>query len=284
MTSTFTHCPRLYAIQYVRNRRRNSPSISLSFGGLIHTGLASYYETLQEGGSPVDATLKALNAVSEAAYEDPVEDYRTRARAALVLKQYGEKWLDEPSLKILMTEGPFTVSIPSSDGGSFQWGGRIDLVVEYGERLWVMDHKTTSVFSRYYFDNFDLDPQMHGYRMAAEILSRREIFGVIINVLIIHKRDAKFERRAIPLSRFHTDAWRTRQEHLLGRIADIRKMDPKGDKALDPSVWPPNTENCVGKYGPCSAHQVCILPSVRAQEVTIHNEWHHQTWDWEDPQ
>lgn len=59
----------------------------------------------------------------------------------------------------------------------------MDLLVEWDEALWVMEHKTTSRITYSYFNQFELDKQITGYIIAAETYTGKKCIGCLLNVL-----------------------------------------------------------------------------------------------------
>ncbi len=178
MLSSFNRCPRLYEILYRRRRSPRGKNAALSFGSLVHTGLEVWHKT-----NNIEA---ALEAVLTAPFDEPLDDFRTRGRALLLLPEYvnhygnkEQKW----GLKTIFTETAFDVEDPI-DG--MPYGGKIDWLVEWRGKLYIVDHKTTSRFDPT-FSKFVPDTQTAGYIWAASLLHGKQVQGVIMNMIIVHK-------------------------------------------------------------------------------------------------
>jgi len=63
------------------------------------------------------------------------------------------------------------------------WSGVIDLVIAENGRLFIVDHKTTSVEGDTYWKGFQLSQQFMGYVWAAQKIINKTIDGALANVL-----------------------------------------------------------------------------------------------------
>lgn len=288
MHSDYTYCPRLYAVRHVRGftRRRigtiGGGSNATSYGALLHEGLDEYYKTLQANREDPRALAMALYTATEkikqlekdGLWTDPVDDFRTSGRCIHDLMEYAKEYGTDKELKILGTETSFDLM----DDEGFRYGGRIDLPVEYHSAIWNMDHKTTTRFGGYYFDNYKLSPQMLGYTWATGKLHGKPARGVIINCIVLHKGKTEFHRRPMLYSEGHLNQWKQRTIARLWEIAARLEKDPQGLKAFDVSVWTPNFENCIGKYGPCSMFNVCSM-NPQNYETKLNMDYEYKPWD-----
>lgn len=262
MFRAYTRCPRLYAVYHVLGRtRRGTKDTPLRFGSLVHLGLETYYSNLQEGKNVAEALVDALEVMKASKYKDPIDDFRTKARAMHDLKQYVINYKGDQNWKLLLTETAFDIE----DDEGYRYGGRKDLTVETTGRLFPVDHKTTSRFTKYYYDNYKMDPQMHGYFWAAWQLTGELPAGVIINVIILHKGQTKFDRKPVLFNKAHIERWRERNIIFYNEIGKLREQDPDGSQWDNQDIWTPRYENCVDRYGRCPMFQVCHAPPKNAQ-------------------
>ena len=159
--SCYLTCPRKHDIAYNRGIRPTTVSHALNFGTLMHKLLESYWkhgETLRvssDGVHPLDW-----------------------AKATALMRGYIERWhrVDEDA-KTLAVELAFECPLLDPETMDrhpiYRMGGKLDLIIERGGTLCIMDHKTTSEdispASRYW-DRVSMSPQMTQYFVGAESL------------------------------------------------------------------------------------------------------------------
>jgi len=126
----------------------------------------------------------------------------------------------------------------------------MDLLVEWNDRLWVVDHKTTSRGGPSYWDQFGPDTQTAGYVYAASLLAGRPVHGAIINRLLVHKvkksPDQQFERRPIAYQQWQIDEWYDQQ------VRTYHEIEVAHEEGFRPR-W----GQCTNKYGRCEMYDVC---------------------------
>jgi len=263
MFTWFDECARLYQVFAVLGLRPKLKRAPLEFGSLLHEGLDTLYQT--------KSIHDAVNKMESLPYEDPIDDHRTKARAILTLVEYHEHYGDEEGWfkNILLTETPF--DIVSLNG--FRYGGKIDLIVNYNDEAWIIDHKTTSMGGPTWWDQFYNSPQMLGYVFAGSLLVGRPIQGVIVNQLLIHKTkkspEEQFARRPFLYSKDQVEEW------LHMRASTYQKIKA----AKDSGYFPPNYNNCKGKFGRCALFNICTLPQA-SRARALEYDFEHNPWDW----
>lgn len=282
MMSDWAYCQRLYAIKHILNKRRRVVSAPLGFGSLIHIGLDAYYSSFAEderNSRPRDIATAAEAAyvkMEAQPYEDPEDGYRTKGRAIQVMLEYIKEYNIDPRFsEIAFSETPF--EIIQKDG--FRWGGIIDMWAKYEGRYWPVDHKSTSIFGQYYFDNFKRNPQMLGYVLGASEFHGQQAPGVIINVIHVVKTKTEFFYRPILYPQWLVDEAKEMQRLNYIQIEDrvVRMTDP--EDIWNPNLFQPNLYNCIGKYGRCEAYSVCdAMPENRSRALAMDFEDH--VWDW----
>ena len=265
MTSAFRRCPLLYWLLHVRGKSSSQHASALNYGGLMHVGLNVWYE---------DHDLqKACQAMEDEEWTDPIDDFRTKERCIRKLVDYTEYYGDESEWmdRILLNETPYEIA--ASDG--FRYGGKMDLLVMWQGKAWVMDHKTTSRFGSDYFDQFVLSSQMAGYIWAAQMLHGETVAGVIINCIVTHKVPKPIadqtHRQAIMYSPERIEEWRRSQ------IYDYHTIH----QAIEADYFPPRWDNCINKYGKCAAFEVCKVPQKNREDM-IELKFKDEAWNWMD--
>lgn len=229
----------------------------------MHIGLKDWYETKN-----LDI---AVQAMMDAEFDDPIDDFRTKDRCIRKLVDYTEfygeesEWMD----RILLNETPYEISSP--DG--FKWGGKMDLLVMWHGKPWVMDHKTTARYGPGYFNEFVMSSQMAGYIWAASQLHGAPVAGVIINCIVTHKVPKPIEqqthRQAIMYSPERIEEWRRSQ------ISDYHDIH----RCIESGYFPPRWDNCINKYGKCSAFEVCKVPEKNREDM-LEEQFEDVAWNW----
>lgn len=164
------------------------PIVPFFLGDIVHKGLEIYY-TLLKSADSVPETVEKLTANYAqsqlvrledrlgALYGQYSEEYEEVARRGVqVVKHYLEYEASHPlSTQIVDIEKKF--ALPFQE---FTISGRIDLVIRRpDDRLWIVDHKTTSGT----FDDrgMDLDEQVTAYLWAARRVYGEVPAGIIFN-------------------------------------------------------------------------------------------------------
>lgn len=147
------------------------------------------------------------------------------------------------------------------------WMGRIDLLAYWSDESEpiVLDYKTTSMLGPTFYKDFELSQQVLGYLYAVRQLARNpdthipSVFqlaqSIVIDV-IAGRRPTKtgvqneFVRQHYSYRPDQIEEWRVNVTHL---VADFLSHLARG-------FFPMQTRQCVGKYGICPFHDVCVLP------------------------
>lgn len=166
----FQTCRKKMEFWGIRHLMPKTKSPALRFGGAIHEALDVYYD-----GKPLDNVLQKFK---ESYNEVEGEELRTVENGIKLLTWYSTIYKDDVVKILLRPESAFAFDL-----GDFLYAGKIDLVVEWGGEMWIMEHKTTTRLGASYADQFQLDKQITGYIVAAEQHMKRECAGCILNVL-----------------------------------------------------------------------------------------------------
>ena len=181
-------CQRLYRFTYELGYRPAQLPDALTFGTLGHRGLEAWWRAAQAAPGEPDAWWAA--AVAEMERErDPYQ----RARALSLMWGYhsrwqGMTWQGEP-ITVIGVEVEFSGPLfnPATSAPSKTWtrAGKLDVVVEVGGRVYVVEHKTTSeeiAVGAEYWQRLTLDAQISTYLGGARLLGH-EPAGVLYDVI-----------------------------------------------------------------------------------------------------
>lgn len=281
-------CPAKYDLRIRRGLVPLRRAPSLSFGVVIHAGLAEWYRT-----ASLDAALNVVESVWTGEIEPG--DFRTLEYAKKVLREYVHTYPKE-SWSPVLVEQTFTLSTGlfcdcvacgSSEtelgfcmdcyekAEPIEYGGIIDLVAEFNGTLYVVDHKTTTQLGRndhsYFFSRFKPDSQLTGYIWAATQLTNRSVAGAIINAIGLYKTgDVLFARQPTGRNKFEITEW---LDGLRIVCSEIRRAEAHGVFRLD-------TGRC-GDYGGCPYRPIHLLGDATARQKKIELDYTMEPWNYE---
>jgi hypothetical protein len=302
--SSFRECRRKAYYRYTEHWVKDGPEpASLAFGRGWHAGLDAMYlqfYTIRKELSTLDksanwnayrATDEFKDHLADSAYKAFVKDWvdagysehmslddidadpkRTPVRAHNMFIQYIE--LNSEILNrwnLVGSEVPFVV--PLSDHNDKYWyGGRMDKVVSTDEGLWLVEHKTTSLYSKSngfqsaFADSFSPNSQIEGYMYALQFLQSQDrlpkdpIAGVMVDAALVHKQQFHFKRIPIYYDERLVAQW----------YHEVQEYMYMYECAQRDSHWLRNTDSCQGKYGRCSYIDLCkMYPDSDELRATI---------------
>lgn len=275
-------CPRSAFYYMASKRELAGRKDSLNFGSGMHAGMAVRYTDYALAGycdsDSVDRQVDAIVKHFELNPQEP-ESFRTVDRAIDMLLQYHKKHMAEPfGIHTVDTkpcvELPFAVPIGQIEDLPIIWTGRIDAVISWDKLLWILDHKTTSIFGGTYFEQFRNASQFIGYCWAYEQLTHQRVHGVLINALAIRKitpsgKPVEFARERIDYNRDQIDEWQTNTMHIIRNFLGC---------ATD-NYFPMHTAWCHNKYGTCQYFDVCTLPANQRSIMLNSRAYADVTWN-----
>lgn len=285
----FLNCQRIGKYRNVQGRIA-LPKSALVYGQAIHSALEHRYRHGFTKSQPLydspDWKTPAINILLKNPF--PAGEWRGVDVALQLLNAYEKQYSHEP-FEIFHVEDnayetspavelSFSVPLMSTElpGGTVHvsWTGVIDLIVIQNDEVWVVDHKTSSIQGPSVLTGFQLSQQMHGYKWAVEKLIGKPVAGVIINSLITRKPSKNgtpidFERNWIPIRRDQTLEWEE----------DIKNSVVEFLHCLETDTWRMNSSYCVGKFGKCQYHDVCMLPRNQRDTMLNSSAFVNCTWN-----
>ncbi len=150
-----------------------------------------------------------------------------------------------------------------------EYGGIFDGVVSFAGRYFILEHKTTTQFGSYYFDQYNPNNQVTGYIWAARKLSGQPVGGAIINAIGIYKASAtKFGRQITTRTEAQISEWLKNVWYEASEIQINQKNN----------YWPMRTGSCT-MYGKCEFHPVHSLANPLERSRFLEQEFIQQEWD-----
>lgn len=168
------------------------------------------------------------------------------------------------------------------------WSGRIDAIIVMDGRIWVMDHKTSSMGGERFTDQFFLSSQTIGYTWAAQELLNADISwedfehphppyknvsGLLLNGIISRRptptgKANEFIRQRYPYYTWQLEEWK---HNTLTLVSDFLSHLTRG-------FFPQQTAWCINKYGRCPYFEVCQLPPQQRPTYLNSNLFEPVTW------
>jgi len=244
-------CPRLFAWREVGGMRFK-PTAPLVNGSLIHVALAHYYQRLKEkqvGGNP-DDWLRPTEAIEALAYKNAEESSLWISAIPQIQNAYvayANNWVGE-EWKVLEVEYQLKAHLGKE---KHLYTQRADLIIEDArERVWIVDHKSAYRLNSKTLRQHILDGQFIGYQLFGKAKYGDKFAGVLVNRIKL-STPHDFDRRPI--------------EPAPQALKWFVKVIEEGERRIAQwegkpiEEWPMalNNQTCFGKYGACSAYDLC---------------------------
>lgn len=231
---------------------RLEDSYAASKGTLLHTFWQTYYNTLiaNPEGDKREAGLLAIKTMLE---EIPKFNI-TFAKAPFLQDEViaaADQYLQHyavDSLVPLATEVELSIEI-EENGVIHTHTGIIDLLCEWNNAPFVVDHKTTSKTFAALFNSYTNNLSFKGYCKAASKKYGKQV-GVMINGLRFKNNKAlevEFEREPYMYNEKDFSDF-NRTVHSVRREIDMCKAD---------EFWPKSGDQCVQPWGTCEYFSLC---------------------------
>jgi len=201
--------------------------------------------------------------------------YKNRKSLLALVIDYLDKFAEDPAETIILEDGKPGVEL--SFRFELDWGpkagrydrlgpdmygpqpyllsGHLDRVVSFQDSLFVMDRKTaTSTLSDYYFVQFEPSNQMTLYSLAAKVVLKAPVKGVMIDAAQIKLEDNHaYVRRFTFRTEGQLDEW----------VHDLKFWFSAAEGYAEANYWPMNDTAC-SMYGGCKFRDICSKdPGVR---------------------
>ena len=252
---TYRQCPFKHQLAYGERWVSPVDSAALDRGKRVHTVLENWYEALKRGDN---TTIEQVARESEVVF-DQNGDYLDDIGELVhwIVQGYGEQYGRDEQWKVVEVEHDFVLPLPKPDGknSNIKLKGKIDLLVNWRGRLWLVDHKTAARLPS--DKELDLDVQFGLYAWAMRQLGY-PIHGMIYTTLrtqrnkgemaltdrfsrtLIAKSDAELDRLAL-------DAYQDAYQAYAGiRKSNKTQVDLPRHYNTDTCRWRcPYTEACL---------------------------------------
>ena len=242
-------------------------TLAMNTGSAIHSGCDAIWAHCKDGISPRDLAEIGIQAMlikwEELGYSTkltPAEEEEMSPRtpgiiAEILLNYVNVRWDFLQRIQVLEIEQPFIVPLDPSDPNLF-YVGRPDKVYEDHGSIYVLDHKSTSLYSikegiqRRWINQWCPDAQIDGYIHALHMKYGNKARGAYIDGLLVHKKHHDIFQ-FVPILRD--------EEHISSWLSDTLYWVNEIKKARGTGIYPRNTEGCMDQYGNlCTYRDACI--------------------------
>jgi len=267
--STFQTCQRKYDFRINRGLVGKVGMTAPDFGKAIHKALDAWYK---------DKDVDNAVAIFKADYQESDEDdKRTYRMGEWILKNYHEKYRDQP-FKVLATEQEFTIRLPNGNNLI----GRIDKIIEWDGAVWGVDHKTTSSLGDAYMRFHTPNLQFSGYTYAIQQLGFPACQGILVDAILVAKGllEASSRSKLVPLRRdFAYRSVGDIEEYLqiAQQIQGQIRFNEEMEIGYNRSAWLPNFDACTD-YGECPYRKICKEP-IEYRDRIIASDYKVEHWD-----
>jgi len=274
-------CSRKAFYKLVLRRELAKPTPAPRFGEHVHTALAMRYRDMAFGR---ECDEKCQMDALEYAFNEtpcPDEEWRNLGAAQKLIRAYNEKYKDE-KLEVLRAESgpviemPFAVELPERPNGwRLVWIGRLDMAYRKEGKVFVRDHKTSSVLGPTYWLDAAVSEQQRGYCYALKRCLGIEPEGYEVNVLAC--RAPSKSGKEIEFARDTTytkyppgqlDEWLV---HIVGQLRLLIHM-------IENDLWPMARRQCVAKFGACEYYELCKMPPEHRAEYLASSDFKTNDW------
>lgn len=283
-------CLRKYAYTMIEGLSLKNKSVHLIFGGHYASALERYYKLRCEGLSIDNALNIVVHETLIASWKHQMDkdgkpipgtgapqafedNKKTRVALIRTIIWYIEEFGDETDAQhktYIKADGTPAVelSFAFEISDDIVLTGHLDRVVQEGDRLMVMDQKTTGgTVGPYYFDQYKMSNQMSLYAFAGTSILRSPISGVIIDAAQIAVNFSRFERGFTPRSKAQISEW----------LDDALFTIDTARHATAVERFPRNRTAC-GNYGGCPFRRLCEAPP-NVRKNFIQSDYTSHFWD-----
>lgn len=273
-------CLRKYYYTMVLGIQPKTLSVHLLFGAIYATALEHFYKYRFEGDSIEDALRKVVREalIESWDFENNLpkvfdDTKKTRFNLIRTIVWYIEQFAVETKDGLITYEldngkPAVELSFALEIENDLILCGHLDRVSKMGDRLYIVDQKTTGgTVGTYYFNTFDLSNQMSQYTFAGKAILNIPVSGVIIDAAQIAVNFTRFERGITTRSKSQLREW---HENTLDTISRAQEATRRGK-------FPMNLTAC-GNYGGCPFRGLCSQsPEVR--DNYIKSDYTSHNWD-----
>lgn len=264
-------CPRLYQYIMIEGWGSRDESAHLRFGIEYHKAIEEFHKLRADGEKFEPALNRVIgDLMIRTAGWDPDTDtragkYKNVTTLLSLTIDYLDHYRNDAAKTHTKADGVAAVELSfrfeldwgpqTGNGQPYLLCGHLDQVVNFGDALFVQDHKTSqSALGDYYFDQYSPHNQMTIYTIAGKVMMDSPIRGVVIDAAQILLEKPNVFKRGM--------TYRT-PEQLEEWLQDLRYWLRQAEAYAIADYWPMNDTAC-DKFGGCRFREICSKsPQVR---------------------
>lgn len=259
--NTFEKCPTLMKYQYIDNLRlRGAKAKFLDKGDLLHIGLKHYYAQKKAKVEWSDAVKFATERLLKYSLKIHLEDKEV-TDVMTAFMSYCEFYRFE-RWEIVEIERPFRIVVYEDNELRIILQGRIDLMVDTGQIICPVDHKSESRKA----EAIALSNQFMAYCLAAKsnnIIVNKVGFQTSLSA------SEKYYRTLLSYDDDNLEEWR---DEMIFKVRELMGY-------AEVNWFPHRYSSCQDKYGKCMFHDVCHTHRA-AREVRLQSQFEiSEPWD-----
>jgi hypothetical protein len=261
-------------------------NIHFIFGIGFHAGLETYDHERAKGKNHKQSLFSAIRYIIAYTYDfnrkrpwisdEPTKNRETLIRAII---WYLIQFEDDPLETFILENKKAAVELSFHFDSGYEsitqepylLTGHLDRVVNWNNKPWVLDRKSTKTTlgkdTPRFFSKFSPDDQMSGYYFAGTLLFEIPIGGIIIDAAQTAVTFTKFQRGFTHRSKSQLNEW----------YHDLSYLFKSAETYAKDNYYPMNEKSC-GNYGGCPFRLVCS-ESPEMREELLDKFFTRRIWD-----
>jgi hypothetical protein len=274
----YRNCPRFFYFRHVRGWVGSGTRAPLAFGLAWHAAMDVVWDNIHIDDDETlgakayfmwektwtDEGYPSLDEMTDEDYE--VIKMRNPNTALDMIRAYIDKrrsFLE--GIEVLDIERPFAVPLDPGNPELF-YVGRLDKIFKWQGRIYVGEHKTTSLYKRdggfrsSYLDSFSPNSQVDGYMHALHMLYGDKAKGIMVDAALVHTKERAFTWIPVERDISQLEAWLWETHDTIDDIKEDKEFLEDSSMMSNLSYMPAfrkNTESCFQFGSMCTYLDIC---------------------------
>lgn len=281
-------CPTYYKYTIIDGYITKLENIHFVFGIGFHAALELYDRKRAEGLTHKQSLYEAVRYIIEYTWDFSrkrpwLSDEPTKNRETLIRSViwYLFQFENDPLETMILKNGKpaveqsfhFRAYITSCTNEDYLLTGHLDRVVNWNNKPWIVDRKTTknsllrSEDAEKFFAKFSPDDQMSGYYFGGQVIFDQPIGGIIIDASQTGATFTRFQRGFTRRTPSQLNEWHE----------DLRYLFREAETYAKDNHYPKREKSC-NMYGGCPFRLVCSESPEMRQEL-LDKFYTRRVWD-----